>query len=142
MADIKSKEARSKNMSAIKSKNTKPEIIVRKYLFSQGFRYRINVSNMAGKPDIVLSKYKTVIFVNGCFWHLHKGCKYFVWPKQNADFWQRKINNNVERDIRNYELLKKEGWKVLVIWECELKKEKEETLKALVKRIKECDWQK
>lgn len=139
MTDIKSKEERSKNMSAIKGKNTKPEIIVRKYLFKHGFRYRINVSNMAGKPDIVLSKYKTVIFVNGCFWHLHKDCKYFVWPKQNADFWQKKINGNVERDNRNYELLRNEGWKVLVVWECELKKKREETLEALVKMIKECD---
>ena len=139
MADIKSKEERSKNMSAIKNKNTKPEIIVRKYLFKQGFRYRVNVSKLAGKPDIVLSKYKTVIFVNGCFWHLHKDCKYFVWPKQNADFWQKKINGNVERDNRNYKTLKENGWKVIVIWECQLKKEREETLNALVKRIKECD---
>ena len=139
MTDIKSKEERSKNMSAIKGKNTKPEILVRKYLFKQGFRYRVNVSTMAGKPDIVLSKYKTVIFVNGCFWHLHKDCKYFVWPKQNADFWQKKINGNVERDNRNYKTLKENGWKVIVIWECQLKKEKEETLNALVKEIKKCD---
>ena len=136
MADIKSKEERSKNMSAIKGKNTKPEIIVRKYLFKQGFRYRVNVSKLAGKPDIVLSKYKTVIFVNGCFWHLHKGCKYFVWPKQNADFWQKKINGNVERDNRNYKTLKDNGWKVIIVWECQLKKEKEETLEALVNEIK------
>jgi len=136
MTDIKSKEERSKNMSAIKGKNTKPEIIVRKYLFKQGFRYRVNVSTMAGKPDIVLSKYKTVIFVNGCFWHLHKDCKYFVWPKQNADFWQKKINGNVERDNRNYKTLKDNGWKVIVVWECQLKKEKEKTLEALVKEIK------
>ena len=136
MADIKSKEERSKNMSAIKGKNTKPEIIVRKYLFKQGFRYRVNVSKLAGKPDIVLSKYKTVIFVNGCFWHLHKGCKYFVWPKQNADFWQKKINGNVERDNRNYKTLKDNGWKVIVVWECQLKKEKEKTLEALVNEIK------
>lgn len=139
MTDIKSKEERSKNMSAIKGKNTKPEILVRKYLFKQGFRYRVNVSTMAGKPDIVLSKYKTVVFVNGCFWHLHKDCKYFVWPKQNADFWQKKLNSNVERDIRNYKLLKDEGWKVLVVWECELKRDKEETLKKLVKKIKGCN---
>ena len=114
---------RSYNMSRIRSKATKPEMVVRKWLWSHGYRYRLNVKSVPGKPDIVLSKYKTVIFVNGCFWHLHKGCKYFVWPKQNADFWQKKINGNVERDNRNYELLRNEGWKVLVVWECELKTE-------------------
>ena len=136
MADIKSKEERSKNMSAIKNKNTKPELIVRKYLFSQGFRYRLNVSKLPGKPDIVLSKYRTVIFVNGCFWHLHN-CKYFVYPKQNADFWKNKINSNVERDKRNYNALIAAGWKVIIIWECELKQKREETLTALVKEIQE-----
>lgn len=136
MADIKSKEARSKNMSAIKGKNTKPELIIRKFLFSQGFRYRLNVSKLPGKPDIVLSKYKTVIFVNGCFWHLHN-CKYFVYPKQNANFWQNKLNGNVERDNRNYNNLMAAGWKVIVIWECELKKDKrEETLNNLIADIK------
>ena len=134
MADIKSKEERSKNMSAIKNKNTKPELIVRKYLFSQGFRYRLNVSKLPGKPDIVLSKYRTVIFVNGCFWHLHN-CKYFVYPKQNADFWKNKINSNVERDRRNYNALIAAGWKVIIIWECQLKQKREETLTALVKEI-------
>lgn len=137
MADIKSKEARSKNMSAIKSKNTKPEIIVRKYLFSQGFRYRVNVGKLPGKPDIVLSKYKTVIFINGCFWHLHQNCKYFVYPKQNADFWKNKILGNVERDKRNYSLLEAEGWKIIIVWECQLKQTKEKTLTELVKEIKE-----
>ena len=135
MADTKSKEARSKNMSAIRSKNTKPEVIVRKYLFSNGFRYRINVSKLAGKPDIVLSKYKTVIFVNGCFWHFHEGCKYFVWPKDNADYWQKKILGNVERDKRNYSALIAAGWQVLIVWECQLKQSREETLTALVKDI-------
>jgi len=136
MTDIKSKEDRSKNMSAIRSKNTKPEIIVRKYLFSNGFRYRVNVSKLPGKPDIVLPKYKTVIFVNGCFWHLHEGCKYFVWPKNNADFWKNKIQGNVERDKRNYEILIAAGWKVIVVWECQLKhSKKEETLENLKKSI-------
>lgn len=135
MTDIKSKEDRSKNMSAIKSKNTKPEIIVRKYLFSNGFRYRVNVSKLPGKPDIVLPKYKTVIFVNGCFWHLHEGCKYFVWPKSNADFWKNKIQGNVERDKRNHKTLVEAGWKVIVIWECQLKHSQEETLTELVKNI-------
>lgn len=135
MADIKSKEARSKNMSAIKGKNTKPEVIVRKYLFSRGFRYRINVSQLPGKPDIVLAKYKTVIFINGCFWHLHADCKYFVWPKQNADFWRNKITGNAERDKRNYNALIAAGWQVLIVWECQLKQSREETLTALVKGI-------
>lgn len=135
MADIKSKEARSKNMSAIKGKNTKPEVIVRKYLFSQGLRYRKNVSKLPGKPDIVLKKYKTVVFINGCFWHLHN-CKYFVWPKQNADFWKSKILGNVERDKHNYNALIAGGWQVLIVWECQLKQSREETLTALVKDIK------
>ena len=135
MADIKSKEERSKNMSAIRNKNTKPELLVRKYLFSQGFRYRINVGKLAGKPDIVLAKYKTVIFINGCFWHLHTGCKYFKFPQQNANFWRAKLNSNVERDKRNYNILIAEGWKVIIIWECQLKQKREETLKELVKEI-------
>lgn len=122
MADCHSKETRSYNMSRIRSKNTKPEEIVRKYLFSQGFRYRKNDSRLPGKPDIVLPKYKTVIFVNGCFWHGHTGCRYFVWPKSNAEFWKAKIQGNIERDKTNYTLLTDMGWRILVIWECELKK--------------------
>ena len=121
MADVHSPETRSFNMSQIKGKNTKPEERVRRYLFSHGFRYRKNVSNLPGKPDIVLPKYKTCIFVNGCFWHKHEGCKYFVWPKNNADFWRHKIESNVERDCRNYQMLRQMGWKVLVVWECKLK---------------------
>ena len=139
MADTKSKEDRSRNMAAIRSKNTKPEIIVRKYLFLNGFRYRVNVSKLTGKPDIVLPKYKTVIFVNGCFWHLHEGCKYFVWPKDNADYWKNKIQRNVERDKRNYEILIAAGWKVIVVWECQLKHSKEETLEKLKKSIVDGD---
>ena len=116
----------------IRSKNTKPEELVRKYLFSQGFRYRKNVRKLPGCPDIVLPKYKTVIFVNGCFWHGHKGCKYFVWPKSNAEYWYKKIENNVNRDIKNIKLLQEQGWIVLTVWECELKKERaESTLKKL-----------
>ena len=110
-------------MSRIRGKDTKPEELVRKYLFSQGFRYRKNDARLPGKPDIVLPKYKTVIFVNGCFWHAHEGCKYFVWPKNNADFWKKKIRHNVERDAKNYQLLEELGWKVLTVWECDLKKE-------------------
>lgn len=121
MADNHSKEVRSMNMSHIRSTNSKPEEIVRKYLFSKGLRYRKNVSNMLGKPDIVLRKYKTVIFVNGCFWHQHD-CGRFVMPSSNTEYWSNKISRNVERDKTNIELLKAQGWKVLVIWECQLKK--------------------
>ena len=110
-------------MSQIKGKNTKPEELVRRYLFSHGFRYRKNVSTLPGKPDIVLPKYKTCIFVNGCFWHKHEGCRYFVWPKNNAEFWKKKITGNVERDLRQQNELRLLGWNVVVIWECELKKD-------------------
>lgn len=119
--DNRSKEARSKNMSHIPSKNTKPEEIVRKYLFSKGFRYRKNDSSLPGKPDIVLPKYKTVIFINGCFWHAHQGCKWFVLPKSNIEFWNKKFRYNAERDQIHYEKLRDLGWRVIVIWECELR---------------------
>ena len=122
-------------MAAIKGANTKPEELVRKYLFSKGFRYRKNVRALPGSPDVVLPKYKTVIFVNGCFWHKHD-CKWFKWPRTNADFWKEKITKNVERDARNAELLKEAGWKVLTVWECELKENKEETLNNLTSLIK------
>lgn len=122
MADVHTPKQRSYNMSRIRNKDTKPEELVRKYLFSQGFRYRKNDARLPGKPDIVLPKYKTVIFVNGCFWHKHEGCKYFVWPKNNADFWKNKIESNVTRDDKNHQQLKELGWKVLIIWECELKR--------------------
>lgn len=119
--DNRTKEARSRNMSRIPSSNTKPEETVRKYLFSQGFRYRKNVSKLPGKPDIVLPKYKTVVFVNGCFWHAHEGCKWFVPPKSNKAFWQNKFAYNVERDKKNYKKLEELGWKVIVVWECEIR---------------------
>ena len=124
---------RSYNMSQIKGKNTKPEETVRKYLFSQGFRYRKNDKRLPGKPDIVLPKYKTVIFVNGCFWHKHEGCKYFVWPKNNSEFWKEKIESNVTRDKKQLEELRQLGWKIIVVWECQLKKKNlQETLDSLV----------
>ena len=133
MADVHSPETRSYNMSRIRGKDTKPEELVRKYLFSQGFRYRKNDARLPGKPDIVLPKYKTVIFVNGCFWHGHEGCHYFVWPKNNAEFWKKKIGSNIERDAKNHALLAKLGWNVIVVWECELKRSRaEETLNLLV----------
>ena len=121
MADNHTKEVRSMNMSHIRSTNSKPEEIVRKYLFSKGMRYRKNVSTMPGKPDIVLKKYKTVIFVNGCFWHKHD-CGRFVMPSSNTEYWSKKINGNVERDKINIAKLEEMGWRVLVIWECQLKK--------------------
>lgn len=123
MADVHTPEQRSYNMSRIRNKNTKPEELVRKHLFSKGFRYRKNDPRLPGKPDIVLPKYKTVIFVNGCFWHGHEGCRYFVWPKSNAEFWKAKISGNIEHDQRTYTHLQKLGWRVIVVWECELKKD-------------------
>ena len=134
--DVHDKKTRSYNMSRIKGKNTKPEEIVRKYLFSKGFRYRKNDKKLPGTPDIVLPKYKTVIFVNGCFWHGHKDCRYFVIPKTNTDFWLNKINTNIERDKRKQEALKELGWNVIVVWECELKKQtKEFALKTIEEQI-------
>lgn len=140
MTDKHSPEVRSYNMSRIRSKDTKPEEITRKFLFSQGFRYRKNVNSLPGKPDIVLPKYRACIFVNGCFWHKHEGCKYFVWPKNNAEFWKAKIEGNVNRDISNQAELKKLGWRVFVIWECSLRKDMaEKTLSALVQQLREMD---
>ncbi len=136
--DVHNKATRSYNMSRIKGRKTKPEEIVSKYLFSQGFRYRRNVKRLPGTPDIVLKKYKTVIFVNGCFWHMHNGCKYFVWPKDNADFWKEKLLANKERDEKEQKELKELGWKVIVVWECQLKRtERENTLNWLVEEIRE-----
>ena len=114
------------NMSHIRSTNSKPEEIVRKYLFSKGFRYRKNVKKLPGCPDIVLPKYQTVIFVNGCFWHKHD-CPRFVWPSSNQDYWRPKILRNVERDQLNRQELEALGWKVIVVWECELKEKVRDT---------------
>lgn len=121
MADNKTPAERSENMSRIRSTNTKPEEIVRKYLFSHGFRYRKNDKRYPGKPDIVLPKYRIVIFVNGCFWHMH-GCSRSRLPKSNQEYWQPKIERNIARDEANRRLLEADGWKVIVVWECELKK--------------------
>ena len=113
------------NMSRIRSTNSMPEEIVRKYLFSKGFRYRKNVKKLPGCPDIVLPKYKTVIFVNGCFWHKHD-CPRFVWPSSNQDYWIPKIQRNIERDRLNAAELQKKGWHIITVWECELKKKNRE----------------
>jgi DNA mismatch endonuclease (patch repair protein) len=121
MADVHSKETRSYNMSRIKNKNTKPEILIRQFLHKNGFRYRLHVKNMPGKPDIVLPKYKTVIFINGCFWHGHNGCKYFKTPKTRTEWWLNKINTNINNDIKATKSLIDLGWKIITIWECEVK---------------------
>jgi DNA mismatch endonuclease (patch repair protein) len=121
MSDIFSKSKRSEIMSKISGKETKPEIIVRKYLFAKGFRYRKNLKKLPGKPDIVLPKYKTIILIHGCFWHGHEGCKKSVLPTTNTEFWKEKIGKNIERDRFNILELEKQGWKVIVVWQCELK---------------------
>ena len=121
MADIKSSEARSQNMARIRSKDTKPEIWFRKKLFGRGYRYLKNVNNIPGHPDIWLAKYNTAVFVHGCFWHRHSGCKYAYMPKSRVEFWQKKFRNNMERDnIVRYQL-QKEGVRMLIIWECTVK---------------------
>ena len=114
-------EVRSRNMAAIKSKNTKPEIKVRQLLHSMGYRFRLHMKDLPGNPDIVLKKYKTVIYVNGCFWHRHPNCKYASTPKTRTSFWSQKFQSNVERDNKNYIKIKNLGWKYIVVWECELK---------------------
>lgn len=135
MADNHSKEIRSMNMSRIRSTNSRPEEMVRKYLFSKGFRYRKNAKDLPGKPDIVLPKYKTVVFVNGCFWHKHD-CPRFVWPSSNTEYWIPKIQKNAERDTENAKLLNGLGWRVLTVWECQLKADTEETLNHLAEQIR------
>lgn len=121
MADVMTPKQRSRCMAAVKGKDTKPEMIVRKYLFSRGLRFRVQVKKLPGKPDIVLPKYKTVIFVNGCFWHGHEGCKYFRLPKSNVEFWKEKIERNIERDRESMQALLDLGWKLIRVWECELR---------------------
>ena len=123
-------------MSHVRGKGTKPEVMVRQFLFAQGFRYRLYRKDLPGKPDIVLPKYKTVIFINGCFWHGHFGCKYATIPEANHDFWLAKISGNVERDKSNYAKLLELGWKVIEIWQCELKpKFREQTLNNLITEL-------
>lgn len=122
MADVHSKETRSYNMSRIKGKNTKPEILLRKELFKRGFRYKIHDEKLPGKPDIVLPKYRTVIFVHGCFWHGHDGCRYYTVPKTRTEWWQIKISGNIARDEKVIYDIERLGWKVLTVWECMLKK--------------------
>ena len=136
MADGLSPERRSWNMSRIKGKNTSIEVKVRKYLFSQGFRYRINVTKLPGKPDIVLPKYNAVVFVNGCFWHRHTGCKEAYMPKSRVEFWQKKFERNVQNDTVQREKLMEAGWRVFTVWECEVKKNFEVTMDELIEQLK------
>ena len=121
MGDVHSKAIRSYNMSRIRSRDTKPELLIRKFLFKKGFRYRLHVKKLPGKPDLAFPKLKTVLFVHGCFWHGHEKCKYFVLPKTNADWWFKKIKRNSELDVQNMSKLLEMKWKVVVIFECELK---------------------
>lgn len=135
MTDRISKEKRSWNMSRIRAKDTKPEIKVRSYLFKLGFRFRKNVQKLPGKPDIVLPKYSTVIFINGCFWHHHQGCRYAYIPKTRTNFWLDKFSKNSENDKKNKVILQQLGWKVVVIWECMLKNDFNKTMSTVVDQI-------
>ena len=122
-------------MSKIRSKNTKPELVLRKALFARGFRYRVNVPNLPGKPDIVLPKYKTIIFLHGCFWHRHESCKYAYTAKTNTEFWINKITSNAERDKANFQKLTALGWNVVTVWECEIRHTYKHNLALLIDRV-------
>lgn len=135
MADTLSKEKRSWNMSKIRGKDTSIEVKVRKFLFNKGYRYRKNVTDLPGKPDIVLPKYKTVIFVHGCFWHRHPYCKDASTPKTRVDFWQEKLEKNVTNDIKKVQMLTDSGWNVIVVWECEINKHFDETMQRIINKI-------
>lgn len=137
MADVHNKEQRSFNMSRIKGKDTKPEMLLRKFLHANGYRYKLHDKKLPGKPDIVFPKYRTVIFVHGCFWHGHANCKYFTIPKTRTKWWTDKINRNKANDAKAIKALQKDDWKVIVVWECKLKPAKvEKTLAGLLKRFK------
>ena len=132
MSNFQTSPQRHANMAAIKSKDTKPEMVVRQYLWGHGFRYRLNHPRLPGKPDIVMRKYRTCIFVNGCFWHGHEGCRYYTIPKTNTEFWVNKVKRNKERDVKVQHELAAMGWHCITIWECELKpKVREKTLESL-----------
>ncbi|HWY37054.1 MAG TPA: very short patch repair endonuclease [Bacteroidia bacterium] len=136
MADVHTNRVRSYNMSMIRSKDTKPELIIRRFLFTNGFRFRLHVRILPGKPDVVLRKLKTAIFVHGCFWHGHEGCKYFVVPKTRTDWWLAKIKGNISNDAKKKEKLKEIGWNVITIWECSLRFDKRDnTLNALLNQL-------
>jgi DNA mismatch endonuclease (patch repair protein) len=137
MADVHNKQTRSYNMSRIRSNNTKPELLVRKFLHANGFRYKLHDKTLPGKPDIVLPKYNTIIFIHGCFWHGHANCKYFKIPQTRTQWWLDKINRNTANDAKAVKALKKEGWKVITVWECRLQPAKvETTLSSLLKNLR------
>lgn len=135
MADSITPEHRSWNMSRIRGKDTKIEVEVRKYLFARGFRFRKNDKRFPGKPDVVLPKYKTVVFVNGCFWHMHEGCKQGRLPKSNLDYWREKLEKNVANDKLHEQQLTEMGWNTITLWECELKKDFEGIMDSLVETL-------
>lgn len=137
--DIWSKQKRSEVMSKIRGKNTKPEIILRSQLFKQGFRFRIHKKTLPGKPDIVLERYKTAIFVHGCFWHYHKGCREGRIPSANSKYWREKLLKNVEKDKMHIRELEELGWKVIIVWECEIEKKLEQTVEKVVCEIKNAE---
>lgn len=137
MADVHEPETRSYNMSQISGKDTKPEMIVRKFLHSNGYRYRLHVKDLPGKPDLVLPKYNTVIFIHGCFWHAHEGCEFFKMPKSRIDYWKPKLFGNRKRDKNHCIELNELGWKIIIIWECELIPGKiDSTFDHLLKKLK------
>jgi len=136
MADVHTKKQRSYNMSRIRGKDTKPEMLVRRFLHANGFRYRLHVKTLPGKPDIVLPKYRTVIFVHGCFWHGHKNCRYFKIPRTRTKWWTTKIERNNTNDEKAVKALRKAGWKIITVWECMLKPTKaEKALEAVLKKV-------
>lgn len=139
MTDIYSKTERSQIMSKISDRDSKMEVSIRKALFAKGFRFRKNDTSLLGKPDIVLPKYKTIIFTHGCFWHGHEGCKASKLPESRRDFWGKKIKDNIERDKRNSNLLQRNGWKVITLWQCELNTERKRQarLNTLVDEIRD-----
>lgn len=140
MADVHKKEIRSFNMSRIRSKDTRPELLVRRFLHSKGFRYRLHSKHLPGRPDIVLPRYKAAIFVHGCFWHSHGGCKTAHIPSSNQDYWINKLNRNMARDAEHQQKLQALGWRVLIVWECELKKPcAQATLEKLSVKLRETD---
>lgn len=137
MTDVVDKATRSRMMAGIRGKNTKPEMIVRKALHARGFRFRLHVKDFPGKPDIVLPRYKTVIFVHGCFWHRHQDCKYCYIPKTNLEVWNKKFSDNIMRDKINIESIQRIGWNVYIIWECELNNES--AINSICVKLKEND---
>ena len=134
MVDIVSPEKRSHMMSSIRGKNTKPELLIRRALHARGFRYRIHDKNLPGKPDLCFPKYKAVVFVHGCFWHSHD-CSLFKWPKSNAAFWRDKITANAKRDQKHCQALSNRGWRVLTVWECAVKGQKDQNISMVIDSI-------